>query len=65
VSPATERVIHMMSDEINDLQADSIRQLSDLTRHGYKWIDITVRKDGVERRFEADWVANLLNPRIG
>ena len=32
----------------------------DLVKHGYKTIDILVRKDGKEYIFEGDWIARLL-----
>lgn len=43
----------------NEGERRIIREVSRLTRHGHKTMDLTFRKDGKEYRFEADWVARL------
>lgn len=48
--------------DANSLERESIHRLEELVRHGYKFIDITVRKDGREQTFEGDWLARLLRP---
>jgi hypothetical protein len=45
--------------QANEPERATIAQLEALVRHGYKFIDLHVRKDGVERHFEADWLARL------
>lgn len=47
---------------INQSQAESIRKLARTIRHGAKFVDIHVRKDGQEYHFEADWLKQLFNP---
>jgi len=48
--------------DANQPERDSLAELEQLVRHGYKFIDITVRKDGRDYRFEGDWLARLLRP---
>lgn len=45
--------------EANQLEARTIARFENLVRHGYKFIDIVVRKDGQEYRFEGDWLSRL------
>lgn len=49
---------------LNQLQMDTINKLLNMIYHGYKSIDILVRKDGQEYRFEADWLAKMLRLTI-
>lgn len=51
--------------QINKLQRDSIWELHDLTKHGAKFIDIRVRKDGKEYLFEGDWIKQVLQHVLG
>lgn len=46
--------------DANDLERKTIAEIEQLVRHGYKFIDITVRRDGKEYRFQGDWIARLL-----
>jgi len=55
---AIDRVCALV--DANELERQSIRRLGDLTRHGYKTIDIKVRVDGRETWIEGDWLARLL-----
>jgi hypothetical protein len=48
--------------EANELERNTIGCFEHLVRHGYKFIDIIVRKDGQETRFEGDWIARLFDP---
>lgn len=43
----------------NELETDTILQVSRLVRHGHEFCDLHIRKDGHEYRFEADWVCRL------
>lgn len=43
-------------------EADTIRRFAELVRHGAKFIDISVRRDGREYHFEGDWLARLFRP---
>ncbi len=43
----------------NSLEETTIERFERLTRHGAKSVDLLVRKDGQEYRFEADWLARL------
>jgi hypothetical protein len=45
--------------DANELEAKTISEFARLVYHGYKFIDIHVRKDGREYRFEGDWLARL------
>ncbi len=45
--------------DANKLEADTIRKFFALTKHGCKFCDLVVRKDGREYRFEADWLVRL------
>ena len=45
---------------INDLQRASIVRFHDLIKHGSKFINLHVRKDGQEYHFEADWLRPFL-----
>lgn len=45
--------------EANELEEASIHRLVDLVWHGYKFIDIKVRKDGIEHKFQGDWLVRL------
>ena len=56
-TPAAEDIIRLV--DANELEAKSIRELFNLVFHGYKTIDIRVRKDGKETSFQADWIARL------
>lgn len=51
--------------QISKLQRDSIWELHDLTKHGAKFIDIRVRKDGKEYLFEGDWLKQVLRHVLG
>lgn len=43
----------------NELEEKTIARFEALIRHGCKFVDLVVRKDGQEYRFEADWLARL------
>ena len=43
--------------DMNELELDTLRRIRELTKHGYKTIDIKVRKDGVETWFEGDFLS--------
>lgn len=58
-----EKIIALLGDQINASQADTIREIAALTKHGYAWIDLHIRVDGRETHWECDWLAALLNPR--
>jgi len=45
--------------DANMPERETIMKISRLVRHGHKTMDLTFRKDGVDYRFEADWVARL------
>lgn len=45
--------------EANELEEASIYRLIDLVWHGYKFIDIKVRKDSIEHEFQGDWLVRL------
>lgn len=51
--------------QINKMQRNSIWELHDLTKHGAKFIDIRVRKDGKEYLFEGDWLKQVLGHVLG
>ena len=63
MSRHTEEIIAMLGDQINECQQSAIREVSALTEHGYAWINLHLRVDGREYLVQADWLANLLNPR--
>lgn len=48
-------------DKLNKPQIETIKQLYAFIRYGTQRTDIIVRKDGVEKRFEADWIKDLLD----
>lgn len=50
--------------DANEPEAATISRLEALVRHGYKFIDIKVRKDGQETWFEGDWLARLFREEI-
>jgi len=56
-----ERNVERISDvtEANELEEKTMARFEAMVRHGAKFIDIIVRKDGREERFEADWLARL------
>lgn len=43
----------------NSLEVDTISTIEAHVRHGYKFINLVVRKDGIETTYEADWLARL------
>lgn len=43
----------------NELERRTISDFERLIRHGAKFIDLHVRRDGQEYRFEADWLGRL------
>jgi hypothetical protein len=45
--------------ELDDLQCESLRLLAKQYPHGWHTADLVVRKDAIERRYEADWVLVL------
>ena len=48
------------SIELNKPEVETVQKLKKLIGHGYKTIDILVRKDGKDYVFEGDWIARLL-----
>lgn len=54
---ATKKISEIV--EANQVEEANIHRLIDLVWHGYKFIDIKVRKDGVEHEFQGDWLARL------
>jgi hypothetical protein len=56
-----EACVTKISAEVdaNELERETLARLEKLVRHGYKFIDIIVRKDAQETRFEGDWIARL------
>lgn len=45
--------------DANPCERGTIEELATLIRHGYKFIDIRVRKDAKEYVFQADWIHRL------
>jgi hypothetical protein len=56
-----EMAVSTVADMVdaNDLERRTLARFEELVRHGYKFIDIRVRKDGREHQFEGDWLARL------
>lgn len=54
----TAAIISKLVDA-NEGEARIIAEYAAMTRHGCKFSDLHVRKDGVEKRFEADWLYRL------
>ncbi len=46
--------------DANEPERRTIAEIERRVRHGYKFIDLIIRKDGVETRHQADWLARLL-----
>ena len=46
--------------DANELERRTIASIEARVRHGYKFIDLRIRKDGQEYHYEADWLARLL-----
>lgn len=55
-APERESVVQLPSN-MNQMELDTLRRIRELTKHGYKTIDIKVRKDGVETWFEGDFLS--------
>lgn len=51
------RICHIV--DANDLECETIARIEAKIRHGYKFINLTIRKDGLETTFEGDWLARL------
>jgi hypothetical protein len=47
------------TERLNELQIETIDKILSLTKHGAKSIDVEIRKDGKEYRFQADWIKHL------
>lgn len=45
--------------DANELERETIKRFERLVRGGYKFVNITVRKDGRETTFEGDWLVRL------
>lgn len=45
--------------DANELELETIKSFERLVRGGYKFVNITVRKDGRETTFEGDWLVRL------
>lgn len=45
---------------ITETQKETLLSVHDLIKHGYKFINLHIRKDGREYHFEADWLRQLL-----
>lgn len=45
--------------EANELEASSMIKLQKLLEHGYKFININIRKDGKDYIFQGDWLSRL------
>lgn len=45
----------------NEIEEANIVRLANLIWHGYKFIDIKIRKDGVEHEFQGDWLMRLFH----
>lgn len=48
--------------DANEMERRTIEAIAALTRHGYKTVDIKIRKDGRETWYEGDWIVRLLSP---
>ena len=48
----------LSSERINSLQQASIKKMVELAK-GAHWIDVVVRYEGKEHRFQADWIKHL------
>jgi hypothetical protein len=46
--------------DLNELQLLSLLRMAREYAHGWHTADLVVRRDAIERRYEADWVADLL-----
>jgi hypothetical protein len=46
--------------DLSEPQRSSVQELARRYRHGWHMADLIVRKDAVERRYEADWVQQVL-----
>lgn len=47
--------------DLNTIELMTFHRLKQLTRNGYKTIDVTVRKDGNIYHFEGNWLAGSRN----
>ncbi len=47
----------VIKPELNALELVHYHRMRDLVKHGYKFIDIEIRKDGQTYNFEGDWLA--------
>lgn len=45
--------------DANESQTATMLAIEKQVRHGYAFIDIIVRSDGVEKRYQGDWIAQL------
>jgi hypothetical protein len=45
--------------DLNALQYESIRQIAQRYPHGWHTADLVIRRDAVEKRYEADWVKDV------
>lgn len=45
--------------DANEPERATIARIEAIVRHGYKFINLHIRKDGQEYGFEADWLARL------
>lgn len=58
----TARFIEYVAElEINDLQKQTLLDVYQLIKHGSKFINLHIRKDGREYHFEADWLKQLFH----
>jgi hypothetical protein len=57
-----EAAVRALADlvDANESERATIARIEAKVRHGYGAIDLVIRKDGIETRHQADWLARLL-----
>ena len=51
--------------DLNNLQYDTLMKVLKLAKSGTQFTDVHIRKDGKERRFQADWLQHLKTDEKG
>lgn len=55
----TNEIYSLRTEDLNALQIKSLKEVLALAKSGTRFTDVIIRKDGLEYRFEADWLQNL------
>ncbi len=61
VPPIEKKQVHKFPSDMNILEVDTVNRLLELTKYGYEFIDICVRKDEKEHWFQGDFLARIKN----